>query len=78
MTYAGIELAARNAERELLRKVDLFDVYEGDKLPPGKKSYALSFVLQDWEKTLTDEQVDKAMGRIRTAIEQATGAVLRG
>jgi phenylalanyl-tRNA synthetase beta chain len=78
VTYAGIERAARGAERKLLRQVDLFDVYEGDKLPPGKKSYALSFVLQDSEKTLTDEQVDKAMGRIRTAIEQATGAVLRG
>ena len=62
----------------MLREVGLFDVYEGDKLPDGKKSYALSFTLQDEERTLTDEQVEKAMGRIRSAIEKETGAVLRG
>jgi phenylalanyl-tRNA synthetase beta chain len=61
-----------------LREVDLFDVYEGDKLPAGKKSYALSFILQDVDKTLTDEQVDKAMGRIRQALEKEVGAELRG
>jgi phenylalanyl-tRNA synthetase beta chain len=76
--YADLERVARKAERKLLRQVDLFDVYEGDKLPAGKKSYALSFVLQDAERTLTDEQVDKAMGRIRSALEQEAGAELRG
>ena len=69
---------AFRAERKLLRTVDLFDVYEGDKLPEGKKSYALSFVLQDHDRTLTDEQVEKAMGRIRQAFEKETGAELRG
>ena len=69
---------AMNAERKLLREVDLFDVYQGDKLPAGKKSYALSFILQDMEKTLTDEHVDKAMGRIRAALEKEVAAELRG
>ena len=76
--FDRLRQVALNAERKLLREVDLFDVYEGDKLPAGKKSYALSFVLQDAEKTLTDEQVEKAMGRIRQAMEKEVGAELRG
>ncbi|HRO39552.1 MAG TPA: phenylalanine--tRNA ligase subunit beta [Flavobacteriales bacterium] len=76
--YATLERTAFQAERKLLREVGLFDVYEGDKLPSGKKSYALSFILQDTEKTLTDEQVEKAMGRIRLALEKEVGAELRG
>lgn len=76
--YATLERTAFQAERKLLREVGLFDVYEGDKLPAGKKSYALSFILQDSEKTLTDEQVEKAMGRIRQALEKEVGAELRG
>jgi len=78
VTYAQLEKLALQAERKLLQSVDLFDVYEGDKLPAGKKSYALSFTLQDAEKTLTDEQVDKAMGRIRATLEKEVGAELRG
>jgi phenylalanyl-tRNA synthetase beta chain len=78
VAYAQLEQIAYQAERKLLREVDLFDVYEGDKLPAGKKSYAISFILQDNEKTLTDEQVDKAMGRIRGAMEKEVGAELRG
>jgi phenylalanyl-tRNA synthetase beta chain len=78
VTFAQLETLARQSERKLLRTVDLFDVYEGDKLPVGKKSYALSFILQDAEKTLTDEQVEKAMGRIRQAFEKEAGAELRG
>ncbi|NUQ16179.1 MAG: phenylalanine--tRNA ligase subunit beta [Flavobacteriales bacterium] len=78
VTYADLERIARQAERKLLREVGLFDVYEGDKLPAGKKSYALRFILQDPQKTLTDEQVDKAMGRIRQALEKEAGAELRG
>ncbi len=78
VTYAQLEKLALQAERKLLQSVDLFDVYEGDKVPAGKKSYALSFTLQDAEKTLTDEQVDKAMGRIRSAFEKEVGAELRG
>jgi len=78
VAYAQLEQIAYQAERKLLRAVDLFDVYEGDKLPAGKKSYALSFILQDSEKTLTDEQVEKAMGRIRGAMAKEVGAELRG
>ncbi len=78
VTFADLERVARQSERKLLREVGLFDVYEGDKLPEGKKSYALSFILQDEEKTLTDDQVEKAMGRIRQALEKEIGAALRG
>lgn len=78
VAYAQLEQIAYGAERKLLREVGLFDVYEGDKLPAGKKSYALSFILQDNEKTLTDKQVDSAMGRIRSALEKEAGAELRG
>ncbi len=78
VTFAQLEKLALQSERKLLRAVDLFDVYEGDKLPQGKKSYALSFTLQDVERTLTDEQVEKAMGRIRAAFEKEVGAELRG
>ncbi|MBL7964557.1 MAG: phenylalanine--tRNA ligase subunit beta [Flavobacteriales bacterium] len=78
VTFVQLEQLARDAERLLLREVGLFDVYQGDKLPKGKKSYALSFILQDRERTLTDELVDKAMGRIRSALEKGVGAELRG
>ena len=78
VTFARLKSIAEHAERRLLKQVDLFDVYEGDKLPEGRMSYALSFVLRDAERTLTDEQVGKAMGRIRTALEQEVGATLRG
>ncbi|MDX9750328.1 MAG: phenylalanine--tRNA ligase subunit beta [Flavobacteriales bacterium] len=80
--FAELRALAFAAERKLLRAVGLFDVYQGkadgpSAVPAGRKSYALSFVLQDEAKTLTDEQVDKAMGRIRKALEGA-GAELRG
>lgn len=78
VTFAALERVARQSERKLLREVALFDVYEGDKLPEGKKSYALSFILQDEEMTLTDDQVEKAMGRIREAFGKELGAELRG
>lgn len=76
--FEDLRQLAFQAERKLLRAVDLFDVYEGDKLPTGRKSYALSFTLQDAERTLTDEQVEKAMGRIRQVLEKEAGAQLRG
>lgn len=75
--FTMLKKLAFDAERKLLREVDLFDVYQGDKLPAGKKSYALSFHFQDAEKTLTDEQVEKAMGRIRHALEHGAGAEVR-
>ncbi|MBK8499552.1 MAG: phenylalanine--tRNA ligase subunit beta [Flavobacteriales bacterium] len=75
--FDQLEQAAYNAERKLLRAVELFDVYEGGKLSAGTKSYALRFTLQDDEKTLTDEQVEKAMGRIRKALGAEVGAEVR-
>jgi len=63
--FADLYNAAFQSEKKLLKKVDLFDVYTGDKLPKGKKSYALSFVLQDENKTLNDKQIDKVMKKLQ-------------
>ena len=68
---------AFQSERKLLKEVDLFDVYEGDKLPEGKKSYAVSFVLQDENKTLEDKQIDKIMQKLQHSFEKNLEAVLR-
>ena len=75
--FTELETAARKSEKKLLQSVNLFDVYEGDKLEAGKKSYALSFILQDGDRTLNDQEIDKAMEQIRLGIEKETGAVLR-
>ena len=68
---------AMKAERKILKSVGIFDIYEGDKIPEGKKSYALSFVLQDNEKTLTEKVIDKAMNRIQKVLETELNAILR-
>lgn len=68
---------AFQSERKLLKEVDLFDVYEGDSLPEGKKSYAVSFVLQDDNKTLADKQIDKIMDKLQQTFEKNLDAVLR-
>ncbi|WP_159948508.1 phenylalanine--tRNA ligase subunit beta [Polaribacter septentrionalilitoris] len=68
---------AFQSERKLLKEVDLFDVYEGDKLPEGKKSYAVSFLLQDETKTLADKQIDKIMQKLQQTFEKSLDAVLR-
>ena len=68
---------AFQSERKLLKEVDLFDVYEGDKLPEGKKSYAVSFMLQDETKTLEDKQIDKIMQKLQQSFEKNLDAVLR-
>ena len=68
---------AFQSERKLLKEVDLFDVYEGDKLPEGKKSYAVSFLLQDEAKTLEDKQIDKIMQKLQQTFEKSLDAVLR-
>jgi phenylalanyl-tRNA synthetase beta chain len=52
-------------------------VYEGDKIPEGKKAYALGFTLQDETKTLTDEEIDKTMNKLMSAFEQKLGAIIR-
>ncbi len=75
--FSDIESVARNAERKLLQEVGLFDVYEGKNLEPGKKSYALSFVLRDSQATLTDKKIDAAMSRILKALESSFNARLR-
>ncbi len=75
--FAEIEKIAVESERKLLKEVSLFDVYEGKNLPAGKKSYAVSFYLQDTEKTLNDKQIDAVMQKIRTNLEQKLGAQLR-
>ena len=76
--FAEIEKIATESERKLLKDVALFDVYEGKKLPAGKKSYAVSFYLQDEGKTLNDKQIDAIMKKIQTNLEQKLGAQLRG
>jgi len=76
-TFNEIYNLAFQAERNLLKEVDLFDVYEGDKLPKDKKSYAVSFLLQDENKTLNDKQIDKIMERFKQTFEKNVGATLR-
>ena len=76
--FAEIEKIATESERKLLKDVALFDVYEGKNLPAGKKSYAVSFYLQDEGKTLNDQQIDAIMKKIQTNLEQKLGAQLRG
>lgn len=75
--YAQIEEIARNTDKNLLKEVGLFDVYEGKNLPEGKKSYAVSFTFQDAEKTLQDAQIDGIMNKIRKGLEEQLGAELR-
>lgn len=77
VSYAQLRAIALASERKLLRSVSLFDVYEGNKLPEGKKSYALGFVLQDTEKTLTDQLIDKIMGNLVTQFERQADAKVR-
>ena len=68
---------ASRAERKLLKHINLFDVYEGDKIESGKKSYAVSFILQDMEQTLTDTQINQTMQRIAEALAKEMGAAVR-
>lgn len=77
VTFKEIYDLAFKSERNLLKDVDLFDVYQGDKLPEGKKSYAVSFVLQDKNKTLEDRQIDKIMQKLQQSFEKNLKAVLR-
>jgi len=75
--FIDLYQVAFQTEKKLLKEVDLFDVYEGDKLPEGKRSYALSFILQDENKTLTDIQIDKIMQKLQNAFAHQFGAELR-
>ncbi len=75
--FADIQKVATESERKLLKRVELFDVYEGKNLPAGKKSYAVSFFLEDETKTLNDKQIDAIMKKIQSNLEQTLGAQLR-
>lgn len=77
VTYDNIYNIARQTEKALLKDINLFDVYEGKNLPEGKKSYALSFTIQDSSKTLTDVQIDKIMSQLQNNFETELGASLR-
>ena len=75
--FAQIEEIARQTEKKLLKKVELFDVYEGKNLPAGKKSYAVNFILQDAEKTMGDKQIDAIMQKLIANLKKQLGAELR-
>ncbi len=75
--FAAIEEVARQAEKKLLKKVELFDVYEGKNLPVGKKSYAVNFILQDETKTLNDKQIDAVMQKLVSSLKSKLNAELR-
>ena len=75
--FEQIEQIARQTEKKLLKKVELFDVYEGKNLPEGKKSYAVNFILQDETKTLNDKQIDAIMNKLITNLKNKLGAELR-
>lgn len=77
VTFAELEQTARKAEKKLLKQVTLFDVYEGKNLPAGKKSYALSFFLQDTERTMSEKQIEAIMSKIQQSLLDTFGASLR-
>ncbi len=77
VTFAEIEQLSRKSVKHILQDVHLFDIYKGDKLGAGKKSYAVAFRFQDAKKTLTDKEVDKVMRQLIAKFESDLGAILR-
>ncbi|WP_422103966.1 phenylalanine--tRNA ligase subunit beta [Winogradskyella sp.] len=77
VSFEDIHTVAKQTEKQLLKNINLFDVYEGKNLPAGKKSYAVSFTLQDEHKTLNDKQIDKIMSKLQANFESKLGAELR-
>ena len=77
VSYADLRAAAFKQAKKLLKQVGLFDVYRGDKIPAGKKQYALSFVIQDPDKTLTDQDTERVMERLLATFQKDFGAQLR-
>lgn len=77
VVFDAIYAIARQTEKSILKDINLFDVYEGKNLPEGKKSYAVSFTLQDNSKTLTEDQIDKIMNKLQKNMETELGASLR-
>ncbi len=77
VTFTEIEKIARKTEQQLLKDINVFDVYEGDKIASDKKSYAISFVLQNVDKTLTEEEIEGTMNKLIQQLEKELGATLR-
>lgn len=77
VAYADLRTAAFKQAKKLLKSVSLFDVYRGNKIPAGKKQYALNFVFQDLEKTLTDQDVERVMDNLLNTFKNNFGAILR-
>lgn len=77
VSFEKVYQIAKQTEKSLLKEINLFDVYQGKNLPEGKKSYAVSFILQDTTKTLTDAQIDKTMSKLQGNFEKELGATLR-
>jgi len=77
VTFETLKAIAFKTDKKLIKDVGVFDVYEGDKLPEGKKSYALNFILQDEEQTLTDKQIDNTMQKLMANLTQQAGAEIR-
>ena len=77
VAFEAIFKVAKQTEKKLLKDINLFDVYEGENLPEGKKSYAVSFTIQDENKTLNDKEIEKIMSKLQTNLEKELGAVLR-
>jgi phenylalanyl-tRNA synthetase beta chain len=78
VTFKQLETIAYKTERKLLKEVKVFDVYKGDKIPAGKKSYALSFIIEDDEKTLMDKQIDAIVQKLILNFEKEVSAEVRG
>ena len=77
VSFESLLKIAKETDKNILKSVNLFDVYEGDKVPEGKKSYALSFILEDKTKTLTDKHIDKVMNKLIKSYENKLGAIVR-
>ena len=77
VSFESLRQIAMKSDRKLLKDVSVFDVYLGDRLPAGKKSYALSFLIQDEEKTLSDKQIDAVVSKLITNFEKEAGATVR-
>jgi len=77
VSFEVLEKIAKQVDNKILKSVNLFDVYEGEKLTKGKKSYALSFTMADETKTLTDKDVDKVMQKLMKSFKEKVGADVR-
>ena len=77
ITFEETKRLAFKTERKLLKRLNVFSVYEGEKIEEGKKSYAINFILQDENKTLNDKQIDKVMANLMRSFEQELKAIIR-